>query len=68
MSLNSSNKILENDVLVNKKKKIECAINCKEEKFSVLVLENSFELDILESLCIQSLRLSLCEEKIRIAN
>merc|ERR1719320_2118308 len=42
----------------------ECAKNYKKENFSVLVrAENSFQLHILEALCIQSLRPSLCKQK-----
>ena len=42
----------------------ECAKKYKKENFSVLVREeNSFQLHILEALCIQSLRPSLCKQK-----
>ena len=43
----------------------ECAKNYKNENFPVLVrAENSFQMHILEALCIQFLRPSLCKQKI----
>ena len=42
----------------------ECVKNYKKDNFSVLVrAENSFQLHILEALCIQSLKPSLCKQK-----
>ena len=42
----------------------ECAKNYKNESFSVLMrTENSFQLHILEALCTQYLRPSLCKQK-----
>ena len=42
----------------------ECAKNYRKKSFSVLVrADNSFQLHILEALCIQSFRPSLCKQK-----
>ncbi len=42
----------------------DCAKSYKKEKFSVLMrAENSFQLHILKTLCILSLRPSLCRQK-----